>query len=147
MDILEKLHQEHEAVLKLLKQMVDSGEAKERTALFAEFRVAMIKHERAEERAFYEPLGKSDGREAEIEAKEGYVELALADTLIDQLKRARNKSTTDWTARIKVLKELIEHHICEEERADFPTAREQFSEAERASMNVNFEAFKKKVKA
>jgi hemerythrin-like domain-containing protein len=146
MDILKTLHQEHEAVRKLLKQMVETEESKARTILFSEFRTAIVKHERAEERAFYEPLGKTDGREAEIEAKEGYVEHALADSLIDQLKRARNKATTDWTARIKVLQELIDHHIREEERDFFPTARELFSEAERAWMNANFEAFKKRVK-
>jgi hemerythrin-like domain-containing protein len=147
MDILDTLHQEHESVRKLLKDMVETDQAKRRTALFSQFRTALVKHERAEERAFYEPLGKSNGRETEIEAKEGFVEHALADMLIEQLKRARNKSTTDWTARIKVLRELIEHHIHEEERDFFPSARQHFSEAERAAMNANFESFKKKVKA
>jgi hemerythrin-like domain-containing protein len=147
MDILDTLHQEHERVKKLLKQMLATEESSARSALFAEFRTAMVKHSRAEEKAFYEKLSRCDGIRAIIEAKEGYVEHFLADTLIHQLKRVRNKSTTGWTARANVLKELVEHHIHEEEAAFFSTARDTFSPAERAQMNDNFEAFKKKVKA
>jgi hemerythrin-like domain-containing protein len=147
MDILDTLHREHERVKRLLADMLATEESHRRSVLFAEFRVAMVKHARAEEKAFYERLGRCDGKEAIIEAKEGYVEHSLADTLIGQLKRVRNKSTTAWTARAKVLKELLEHHIHEEETAYFSTARDTFSPAERAHMNDNFEAFKKKVKA
>ena len=146
MDILETLHREHQAVRKLLKQMVETEDSKLRTALFSEFRVAMVKHARAEERALYEPLGQANGRETEIEAKEGYIEHTLLDTLIEQLKRARNKATTDWSARIKVLNELLEHHIQEEEREFFPSARAHFSTAEREQMNASFESIKRKVK-
>ena len=147
MDILDTLQHEHRTVKKLLKQMVASEDGKIRTALFSEFRVAMIKHARAEERALYEPLAKANGRETEIEAKEGYIEHALIDSLVEQLKKARNKTTTDWSARIKVLSELIEHHIAEEENDFFPTARKHFSDDERAQMNASFESIKRKVKA
>ncbi|MEI9931500.1 MAG: hypothetical protein WDM89_13415 [Rhizomicrobium sp.] len=45
-----------------------------------------------------------------------------------------------------MLKELVEHHVEEEERNIWSDVKENFSEEERYAMNVAFEAAKKKVK-
>jgi hypothetical protein len=45
-----------------------------------------------------------------------------------------------------VLKELVEHHVEEEERNIWSDVKENFSDEDRYAMNVAFEAAKKKVK-
>ena len=49
-------------------------------------------------------------------------------------------------ASAKVLKELVEHHVKEEERNIWPLVRENFSFEQREQMNRDFLAAKKKVK-
>jgi hypothetical protein len=45
-----------------------------------------------------------------------------------------------------VLKELVEHHVEEEERNIWADVRKNFSDEDRFAMNRAFEAAKKKVK-
>jgi hypothetical protein len=45
-----------------------------------------------------------------------------------------------------VLKELVDHHIQEEERNIWARVKENFSDQQRAAMNREFLAAKKKVK-
>jgi len=45
-----------------------------------------------------------------------------------------------------VLKELVQHHIDEEERNVWKDVKANFSDAERVTMNVKFEAAKLRVK-
>ena len=46
----------------------------------------------------------------------------------------------------KVLKEIVEHHVEEEERNVWADVRKHFSEEERLEMNRRFEAAKQKVR-
>ncbi|MPY68967.1 MAG: hypothetical protein GEU92_02655 [Alphaproteobacteria bacterium] len=147
MEILEKLHQEHEEVKGLLAKMCDTEDARTRSELFSEFKTALVKHARAEEKALYDPIIKSEGKDAAMDAREGYVEHEVADKLVEKLSRARNKGSEEWTAGIMVLKEILEHHIEEEEDEMFSSAREQFDDGEREKMEEKFEKEKSKVKA
>ena len=51
-----------------------------------------------------------------------------------------------FKASAKVLKELVDHHIQEEERNIWARVRENFSDEQRQRMNRDFLAAKKKVK-
>jgi hemerythrin superfamily protein len=147
MDILIKLHKEHMVVKKLVKQMVDSDSSSRRTKLFAKFKTALVKHSRSEEKVVYDAISRLRGEKNKQESAEGYIEHSLVDVLLKKLGAAKNKSTVEWTAGIKVVKELLEHHIKEEQEEVFDTVRKHFSVAERADMNKAFEAHKKTVKA
>ena len=48
--------------------------------------------------------------------------------------------------RRKVLKELIAHHVEEEERNIWSDVKENFSDRQRVQMNEEFEAAKKRVR-
>jgi hemerythrin-like domain-containing protein len=146
MDILEKLHEEHEEVKALLSQMVETESGSRRGTLFKKFKPAMVKHSRAEEKALYNPLKKSGEEEAGVEAREGFVEHHLVDTLISKFGRLRDKGSEDASAIIKVIKDLVEHHVEEEESNVWQEARELFSDEDREAMYEKFEAEKKKVK-
>jgi hemerythrin superfamily protein len=146
MDILDKLHTEHETVKGLLSRMVDSEDAQERKALFEEFKDALVRHARAEEKVMYDPMIALHEEEPEQQGDEGYIEHELVDVMLKKLDKARDKASIEWTAGIKVVKELVNHHIKEEEESFFQTVKDNFSEEEREAMNEKFEARKKRVK-
>ena len=146
MDILDKLHSEHELVKSLVKKLVDSESSAERSTLFKELKQNLVKHSRAEEKIMYDAMIKLDKEAPEEQGDEGYIEHELVDTMLKKLGKARNKASIEWTAGIKVVKDLLEHHIKEEEGEFFTTMKSNFSSEQREKMNTAFEARKKKVK-
>lgn len=147
MDILIKLHKEHMLAKKMVKQMVDTESSDRRTVIFAKFKTALTKHSRSEEKVIYDAMKKLRGEKNKEESAEGYIEHGLVDVLLKKLERAKDKSTIEWSAGIKVVKELLGHHIEEEQEDVFDTIRKHFSMPERTEMNKAFEAHKKTVKA
>ena len=142
MTILDALKGDHDKAKALLKQILDTDDAKSRTDLFKQFKSDMTAHSRAEEKVFYGAMEKSG--EGKDDALEGHVEHEIVDWLMDQLSRSRSKDSDKWTARCTVLKELIEHHVEEEEGEFFKTAKKQFDEAELTKMGKAFMAEKPK---
>jgi len=145
-DILDRLHEEHELVKKLCKQLVESEKAPERTRLLNELKKALVPHERAEEKVVYDRIAALKDKEAKVDSAEGYLEHQLGDSVVAKLSKIADKKSVEFTAAAKVLKELLEHHIKEEEHAIWPIVRDNFSEDEREKMDVEFRAFKQKVK-
>lgn len=147
MNILDKLHEEHEMAKSLLVQMHDTKSGPKRLALFKQFKTAIVKHSRAEEKVVYNPLKKSSDEDAQIDAREGFVEHHLVDSLVTKFSGTRDKGGEDATALIKVMKELLEHHIQEEENEVWAKVRELCSPEQQEAMTAKFEAEKKKVRA
>ena len=146
MDILDRLRDEHRVVKGLLSDMLDTKSGPKRTKLFAELRKALIPHARAEEKAVYDRLLKVRDENSQVMGHEGYFEHEIADKLMAELKSSRGKSSREWTAGVKVLKEMLEHHIKEEERDIFDLVKDNFTVAQRMEMDIAFEKFKKRVK-
>jgi hemerythrin superfamily protein len=147
MNILDKLHEEHEMAKSLLTQMQDTKSGPKRLALFKQFKTAIVKHSRAEEKVVYTPLKKADDEDAQVDAREGFIEHHLVDALVIKFSATRDKAGEDATALIKVMKELLEHHIEEEEDEVWAKVRALFSPEQQEKMTVKFEAEKKKVRA
>lgn len=136
MSILKALKADHEEAKTLLDEIVGTGDAKKRGAMFAEFKKKMTAHSRSEEKVFYRPLEQTAaGKE---DALEGAVEHQVVDRLIAELARTRNKNADKWTARCRVLKQLIEHHVEEEEGEFFEIARQEFDQGQLDEMAVEF---------
>jgi hemerythrin-like domain-containing protein len=93
---------------------------KSRTDLLETLTAELNMHELIEEQVLY-PALESRGQARDV-VLEGYQEHHVADVLINEL-HALSKDDEQWGAKFKVLKESIEHHIEEEERLMFPTAR------------------------
>jgi hypothetical protein len=83
--------------------------------------------------------------DAEVDGHEGYLEHECASRTLQHLEAAEPTSA-EHKAAAKVLQELVEHHIKEEEHNIWRDVRENFDDAERARMNVAFEAAKRRVK-
>jgi hemerythrin superfamily protein len=145
-DILETLHREHDEVQSLLKQLVDSDSAPGRRALLQQIKDALVPHTRAEEKVVYDRVLKLKGEKNQVDGHEGYFEHETADRMLANLGKIEQVKSAEFTAAAKVLKELIEHHVAEEERNIWADVRKNFSNDQRVAMNEEFEAAKKRVK-
>lgn len=143
MALLEDLKKDHAEVKQLLEQILEKSEGEERKRLFNEMAEALIAHSHAEDKVFYSALKKKGEQEEEL-ALEGEEEHGLVEQLIQQLKRARRVDSPSWHARCKVLKDLVEHHVEEEESEFFETARKDFGKDELEAMGQKFEQLKQK---
>jgi hemerythrin superfamily protein len=144
-DILDTLQEEHDAVQELLSKLADSDDAREQKSLFGKIAQALVPHTKAEEKVVYDPVSALSGERAKIDGAEGYTEHALACATLKQLSRL-TANMPEFKANAKVLKELVDHHVEEEERNIWAQVRENFSAGQRAQMNRDFLAAKKKVK-
>jgi hypothetical protein len=145
-DILDTLKQDHRDVAELLERLVDSDSATERNLLLASIRTALIPHLRAEERVVYEAVVGLRGNEQKQHGDEGYLEHDLADKMLATLGRVGNAMSPEFAAASKVLKELVEHHVKEEETHIWADVEDNFSDAERIAMNRKFLAAKSRVR-
>ena len=132
MNAIDLLKQDHEKVKKLLEDISNTTERafKKRAELLQKIALELQAHTTIEEEIFY-PAFREAGERDELkmyhEAKEEHraVEaLVLPDLL------ATDPGTVEFAGRVKVLKELLEHHIEEEEEEMFTQARELLSEEE-----------------
>ncbi|HTZ37849.1 MAG TPA: hemerythrin domain-containing protein [Stellaceae bacterium] len=145
-DILDTLRQEHRDVAELLDRMVESGSGAERKKLLASIKAALVPHLRAEEKVVYDAVLALRGKEQKTHAEEGFIEHALGDKTLQQLGRLEDAMSPEFSAGAKVLKELVEHHVEEEEKNVWSDVEDNFSDEERIAMNKKFLAAKKRVK-
>lgn len=147
MEITKALHTDHQQLKKLIRGVNKSEDGEERRRLFTEFAELLIRHSRAEEKVVYDALIRTGEEEEEEAGYEGYTEHGLADTLLKDLKKGSDPMSPEWSAKAKVLMEMLEHHIQEEEDEVFTQVKEDFDTAERKEMGEAFEAQKEQVKA
>ena len=144
-DILDTLHAEHEEVQDLLKELNDSEKAAEQKALVAKIKQALIPHSKAEEQVVYDRVAVLKGEKPKVDSAEGYSEHALASATLKSLDTLEANSP-EFKANAKVLKELLDHHIKEEERNIWSDVKDNFSGEQREQMNREFLAAKKTIK-
>jgi hypothetical protein len=92
-----------------------------------------------EEQVFY-PALKSHPKAKDI-VLEGYEEHHVADMVFAELEQTPVGSDI-WKAKMKVLREGIEHHIEEEEGEMFKAARAVFDKAELSELGERMEQTK-----
>ena len=144
-DILDTLKKEHDEVQELLSDLVDSSKAAERKSLLKQIKAALVPHTKAEEKSVYDAVIAAKGRKNRLDGTEGYMEHALASQTLTQLEKLKPASV-EFMAAAKVLKELVDHHIREEERNIWADVKENFDSEARMEMNRAFLAAKKRVK-
>lgn len=126
-DFFQLLKKDHVAIKGILGKLVETKELKKREELFHALRIALVPHMKAEERAFYAPLVTKE--EAREDAMEGIEEHHVSVMVLKELEKLP-KSVDQWKAKIKVFKELVEHHIKEEESKIFKSAKKTFKKNE-----------------
>jgi len=132
--IYDILQREHEEVGELFHQL---EEAKGLVALqlFAKLKLKLVPHARAEEAIVYPRLQKAD--ETAEQVLESLEEHKQVDALIAELD-ASSPRDERWAAKMKVLADMVGHHVDEEEGELFPRARQILSDREAVELGEAF---------
>ena len=145
MDILDKLKVEHNEVGQMLKKLVGSSGASERKSLLKKIKGSLVPHLRAEDKVVYDAIIALKDKGAKQDGNEGHFEHELVEKMLATLGKIDNATSPEFSAAAKVLKELVEHHVKEEETNVWADVRANFSDEARLQMDRKFEAAKKKV--
>ena len=114
-DIFELLEQDHKEIRQLLTRVADKEDYQAFPALAAEINA----HVEAEEQAFYQPLQDRGEQELHEAVLEGFEEHHVGELVMRELDR-NNRGSERWHAKAMVFKEIIEHHLEEEETPPLP---------------------------
>lgn len=134
-DIVALILEDHVPLKKLIHIMKDSeATISARKAAFQQFAPLLVRHAKPEEESLY--VFMKHDKELREEGLEGDVEHGLADQLIEEAKRTDDKEL--FAARVKVLAELVEHHIEEEEEEMLPDFKKNTDIQERISLGEKY---------
>lgn len=139
--ILDVLAHDHRALEQILKELATtpSSEPAERTARFSQLQALLQSHARAEEEVVYRRL-QQVAPDA-FKTLEAFEEHHVADLLMQELA-SDCPGDAGWTAKLRVLEELLQHHIKEEELDVFAEVRAHVDAAEQVRMASEFRALK-----
>jgi len=138
MDIISALESDHEEIRGLFKALLkdEQLEMADRKTLFPSLRTKILAHAEAEEKSLYEPLEQRGLLHDEV--MEGREEHRLTAQMIDDIETAKLEDD-EWMAKVKVLKDVLVHHLEEEEKSMFPEARKAFSSKDAKRMGETYE--------
>lgn len=120
MNALELMKDDHRKLERLFDEALANDDASARAGLLHRIRAELMAHERIEEEVFY-PALRTAGDAARELVLEGYEEHHIIDVILDELLEVPEEAD-QWQAKLKVLRENLEHHIEEEEGQMFPRA-------------------------
>jgi hemerythrin superfamily protein len=135
-DAIALLKEDHARVRKLLTQLESSADrGGSRSEQFLNTIEQELKvHTRIEEQIFYpafrDAAQKKDDKQLYFEAVE---EHHVVDMVLPEIKKTRGGSE-EFAAKVKVLKDLVDHHAREEEKEMFPRARKLMDREERREL-------------
>jgi hemerythrin-like domain-containing protein len=145
-DLLDTLKTEHDEVKSLLSDLQEAETAARRKSLVRQIKLALVPHTKAEQKVLYDAVIAVRDKEVQADGHEGYIEHELASRTLQQLDAIENATSPEHKAAAKVLKELVEHHIKEEESSVWDDAKGNFSEDDRKQMNVAYLSAKARVR-
>lgn len=116
--VFEILKQEHKQVSKMLDQITQGEPSKQQ---IDELYAMLEAHTKAEEQTLYKDLEQIQATHELV--LEGIEEHHVADMLLKEIRQL-DPSDERCQAKLKVLKENVEHHVQEEEQQMFPKAQQ-----------------------
>ena len=123
MSAIDLLESQHREVEKLFSQIEKAKDSDKKTQLFEQIADKLAIHAAIEEHQFYPAVKAKRTEDILLESLEEHV--AMKRTLADILKIDAEDETFD--AKVKVLKEQVEHHVGEEEKELFPKVKKLLS--------------------
>lgn len=138
MNAIDLLKDQHREVEELFEEFEDTGEGarKTRERLCRAISDKLAVHAEIEEKLFYPESKQEDTEEILRESVEEH--LAMKRLLADLIESGIEDE--QFEARMKVLKEQVEHHVEEEEKALFPRVRKALSREELEDLGRRMEA-------
>ena len=148
MNAIDLLKADHVRVKDILAQLSESTDRsqKKRTDLVAKLEMEITIHTKLEEEVLYPAFKEAGGKEQEKMYYEAKEEHRTVDSLVLPDLKATDPSTPEFAGRTKVVRELIEHHIEEEETEMFPEAKKLLGKATLDALGEHMEAMKAEYK-
>jgi hemerythrin superfamily protein len=116
MNAIELLKQQHREVDDLFKQFEKARRGNEKEKIFLEIAARLVGHDAIEREIFYPACEEVLGEDERL--MEGIAEHGLMEFSIFRADKARHEPTFDYL--VTVLKEMVEHHVEEEEQDVLP---------------------------
>jgi hemerythrin-like domain-containing protein len=138
--LLKADHRAVKALLVKLTQKSQHGSDEQRQKLLQKIRAELLVHNQAEEAVFYSRLTASI--ESRVLTIEGKREHELVEELLSELSDLPGTSE-EFIGKAKVLRDLVEHHVEEEEGDIHRQARKELSTVEAKEIGSEFAALKK----
>ncbi|MGP0173080.1 hemerythrin domain-containing protein [Pseudomonas sp. NCHU5208] len=145
MNAIDLLKKDHETVKSLLEQLQDTSEraVQTRKKLVAKIEQELQIHTALEERIFYPAFREAGKKEETVMTSEAKEEHRAVDSLVLPDIKETSPSTLEFAGRVKVLKELLEHHIEEEESDMFPQASKLLGKGRLEELGEQMQAMRK----
>lgn len=143
---IELLEKDHVQIRKYFKQLeaLETGNAKGKEKIFKALHSLLEIHSLMEEKILYEALKAHE--ETRFDALESVEEHNVAKKLLLELA-SMPMDCLEWDAKLKVLRESLEHHIEEEESELFVEAQSVLSKRSLDNIGKQMEAEQRKMEA
>jgi len=148
MNAIDLLKADHEKVKGILSQLSESTDRalKKRVELLDKLEMEITIHTQLEEQILYPAFKEAGGKEEDETYYEAKEEHRTVDSLVLPDLKGTDPSTPEFAGRVKVVKELLEHHIEEEETEMFPKAKKLLGKAKLDEMGEQMEVMKTSLK-
>jgi len=148
-DAIALLKEDHKKVGSLLTRLEASTEraVETREDLLAKITQELEMHTTLEEEIFYPAYKEAASKKDDVKLyQEALEEHHLVDTVLSEIG-ASDPASDVFSAKAKVLKELVEHHVEEEEKEMFPRARKVLSASELQRLGASMKERKGELQA
>ena len=148
MNAIDLLKTDHEKVKGILNQLSESTDRalKKRAELLDKLELEITIHTQLEEQILYPAFKEAGGKEQDEMYYEAKEEHRAVDSLVLPDLKSTDPSTPEFAGRVKVVKELLEHHIEEEETEMFPQAKKLLGNAKLEELGKEMEVMKASLK-
>jgi len=148
MNAIDLLKADHEKVKGILSQLSESTDRalKKRVDLLDKLEMEITIHTQLEEQILYPAFKEAGGKEQDEMYYEAKEEHRTVDSLVLPDLKSTDPSTPEFAGRVKVVKELLEHHIEEEETEMFPQAKKLLGKAKLDELGEQMEVMKASLK-
>jgi hemerythrin superfamily protein len=138
-DIFSIIKQDHTEFLKTVNRMGTTSDSRTRGQEFALLRQSLLPHAKAEEVILYSVIQNQNTR------LKGEEEHHVMERIIIDMKNIQ-LSDERWAAKLDVLKDILDHHLREEESAIFKMAKDRVSTIQAIEMAEKFKAMKQELR-
>ena len=144
MNIFEEIKEDHKTQRSLINTLLRTeGESNDRKSVWEKLKVELMAHEKAEERTFYNPMIEHD--KSQEHARHSIAEHHDIDEMIEKIDDT-DMSSSAWLTHFKSLRELVLHHLDEEEQEIFTVAGRVFSENQKEQFGSEYRDHMNKAK-
>lgn len=144
--LIAQLEADHRELQDLLDSLLaeDAHDIQNTQDLFEGFKEKLEAHSKAEEEVLYATLRQRTDSNDDLhrDVMEGYQEHHVVDMLVREAERL-NPLDEDFTAKLTVISELLDHHIAEEENDLFKKAAKTIGRDEMRELGESFARKKK----